>query len=111
MVRNKQMAPLPPSSIKDSSDDAQSLVIMFDDLKRNGKVLSDGAGEDKFLQFAINQELCRRRWVASEEEAQRLRIELQKAEQENKKLEMKLAQAREMLAAETNLRKKADNDR
>ena len=101
MVRNKQMAPLPPSSGKDCTDDALSLLIMFDDLKRHGKVLSDGSGEEKLLEFAIIQELCRRRWIASEEEAQRLKIELQSAEQENKKLEMKLAQAREMSATET----------
>ena len=29
---------------------------MFDDLKRNGKVLCDGAAEQKFLEFAINLE-------------------------------------------------------
>ena len=38
MVRNNQKAPLPPSCGKDCSDDTLSLLIMFDDLKRNGKV-------------------------------------------------------------------------
>ena len=38
MVRKNQMAPLPPSRGKDCSDDTLSLLIMFDDLKRNGKV-------------------------------------------------------------------------
>jgi len=84
---------------------------MFDDLNRNGKVLNDGVSEEKFLQFALNQEFCRKRWEASEIEVQRVQIELQNSEQEVRKLEMKLAQARDLLAGETNLRKRAEYDR
>merc|ERR1719318_787059 len=40
-----------------------------------------------------------------------MQIELQESEQEVKKLEMKLSQARELLAAESNARKKAESDR
>ena len=40
-----------------------------------------------------------------------MRIELQNSDQEIKKLEMKLKQAREMLAAETCMRKKSENER
>ena len=67
--------------------------------------------EEKFLQFALNQEFCRKRWEASEIEVQRVQIELQNSEQEVRKLEMKLAQARDLLAGETNLRKRAEYDR
>jgi len=117
MSRLKAMAPPPPPGGKSkntsggSTDPSLSLLMMFDDLKRNEKVLNDGAAEEKFLQFAINQEFCRKRWEASEIEVQRVQIELQTSEQEVRKLEMKLAQARELLASETSLRKKAENDR
>jgi len=117
MSRIKAMAPPPPVGGKskaissNSSSESLSLVLMFDDLVRNEKVLNDGATEEKFLQFAVNQEFCRKRWEAAELEAQRMQIELQESEQEVKKLEMKLNQARELLAAESNARKKAESDR
>jgi len=115
MSRLKAMAPPPPpggkSKSSTESSDSLSLLLMYDDLTRNDKVLNDGATEEKFLQFALNQEFCRRRWEASELEVQRVQIELQGSEQEVRKLEMKLAQARDLLAAETSLRKKAENER
>jgi len=120
MTRHKSMAPPPPpadkkprlmSASEASDPETVSLLMMFDDLIRNEKVLTSGDGDEKFLQFATNQELCRRRWEAAESETQRLAIELQKSEQEVRKLEMKLNQARDLLASETSLRKKAENDR
>eukprot|EP00092_Neocalanus_flemingeri_P040430 GFUD01044031.1.p1 GENE.GFUD01044031.1~~GFUD01044031.1.p1 ORF type:complete len:697 (-),score=180.39 GFUD01044031.1:226-2316(-) len=114
MSRQKGMAPPPPPGkpkVSFNSPDSTSLVLMFDDLSRNEKVLNDGTTEEKFLQFALNQEFCRKRWEASEIEVQRVQIELQSSEQEVRKLEMKLAQARELLASETSLRKKSENDR
>ena len=44
-------------------------------------MLNDGATEEKFHQFAINQEFCRKRWEAAEQEVQRVQIELQNSEQ------------------------------
>jgi len=115
MSRMKGMAPPPPPGGKAKSATSTSadlsLLLMFDDLTRNEKVLNDGTTEEKFLQFAINQEHCRKRWEAAEHEYQRLQIELQSSEQEVRKLEMKLNQARDLLASETSLRKKAENDR
>ena len=84
------MAPPPPpadkrprlmSAAEANEPETVSLLMMFDDLIRNEKVLTAGDGDEKFLQFATNQELCRRRWEAAESEAQRLAIELQKSEQ------------------------------
>ena len=96
------------------------------------QVLSSGAAEERFLQFASNQDLCRKRWEAAEVELQRLQIELQSSDQvsccstcgpdwtgclftlfcqEVKKLEMKLAQARELLQSESDLKKKAEQER
>ena len=45
------------------------------------QVLSSGAAEERFLQFASNQDLCRKRWEAAEVELQRLQIELQSSDQ------------------------------
>merc|ERR1719233_1380815 len=117
MSRLKAMAPPPPvgkskaTSSSISSSESLSHVLMFHDLVRNEKVLNDGATEEKFLQFAMNQEFCRKRWEAAEQEVQRIQIELQNSEQEVKKLEMKLHQARDLLASETSLRKRAENER
>jgi len=120
MSRHKGMAPPPPPADKRArimtpaearEPETVSLLMMFDDLCRNEKILSAGTGEEQFLQFASNQDLCRKRWEAAETETQRLAIELQKSEQEVRKLEMKLSQARELLSVETNLRKKAESER
>ena len=102
MSRMKGMAPPPPPGGKAKSATSTSadlsLLLMFDDLTRNEKVsfnnriftllflpllqvLNDGTTEEKFLQFAINQEHCRKRWEAAEHECQRLQIELQSSEQ------------------------------
>jgi len=122
MSRLKSMAPPPPpggsrqkvghTPRKDKETaETPSLILMFDDLIRNEKVLSSGAAEERFLQFASNQDLCRKRWEAAEVELQRLQIELQSSDQEVKKLEMKLAQARELLQSESDLKKKAEQER
>lgn len=119
MSRNKGIAPLPPrkpgfksSGVASTTQNpsADSLVLLFDELTRNGRVLQDGA-EDQFLQFAGNQSHCRKRWEHAEIEVNRVTLELQKCEAEVRKLEMKLGQARDLLAAETTLRKKAEQER
>jgi len=112
----KGMAPQPPSIkpkpiIKGSSESRQAMVLLFDELVRNELVLEEGSAEEKFLQFTVNQDFCRKRWEAAEVECQRLQIELQNTEQVVKKLEFNLNQAREILAGETSLRKKAENER
>ena len=84
MSRNKGFAPLPPKSRRQndkSEDEEKSLVLLFDELSRNSLVLCNGA-EEEFLQFAANQEFCRRRWLTAEAEVQRLSIELQSSETE-----------------------------
>jgi len=110
----KMLAPPPPKgrqlAIQPSQSSSESLVFMFDELTRNSKVLTEGT-EEQFLQFAINQEFCRQRWEAAESDVAKLRVELDTCEQEVRKMVMKLEQARDLLANETNLRKKAEQDR
>ena len=80
MARNKAFAPAPPvrakptvkfGGVSGSSEArspvnlANSLVLMFDELSRNSKVLREG-GEEQFLQFAVGQGHCRKRWVRLE---------------------------------------------
>ena len=77
MTRNKAFAPAPPvrakptvkfGGVSASSEPrspvnlANSLVLMFDELSRNSKVLREG-GEEQFLQFAVGQGHCRKRSV------------------------------------------------
>ena len=76
----------------------------------NLKVLAEGDGDGKFLQFASNQDHCRKRWEAAEREVMRLQLELQQSEQDVRKLEMKLNQARELHATEEKRRKKAESE-
>ena len=73
-------------------------------------MLAEGDGDSKFLQFASNQDHCRRRWEAAEREVIRLQLELQHSEQDVRKLEMKLNQARELHATEEKRRKKAESE-
>jgi len=112
------MAPPPPpqgkkqrltsSSESESQDpETHSLLVMFDELVRNEKVLTEGC-ESKFLHFANNQGLCRKRWEAAEIEVQRLSIELQKSEQEVRR---NLVAARQLHSTETDLRKRAEYER
>lgn len=124
MSRNKGFAPPPPARLKPGArlggraeaeppakrERPDSLVVLFDELTRNAKVLRE-SGEEQFLQFATCQEECRRRWQAAEGEVARVAEELQNCETEVHKLEMKLGQARDLLATETGLRKKAEQDR
>ena len=74
------------------------------------QVLAEGDGDCQFHKFASNQEHCRRRWQAAEREVIRLQLELQSSEQEVRKLEMKLNQARELHATEEKRRKKAEGE-
>ena len=73
--------------------------------------MAEGDGDSKFLQFANNQDHCRRRWEAAEREVIRLQLELQQSEQDVRKLEMKLNQARELHSTEEKRRKKAESEK
>ena len=88
-----------------------SLLTEFDDLMRNGKILTDGQAEKEFLKFVKSSESNRRRWEQSELECQRLDLELSKAQHEILGLETKLQQARSMVDNETSLRKRAEAER
>jgi len=126
MTRNKGAAPAPPvrpkptvkfsnsANANDGNSKAatgSSLVLLFDELTRNSRVLREGGCEEQFLQFAANQGLCRKRWHAAEGELLRMRTELERCEGEVRKLELKLEQARDLLSTETSQRKKAEQER
>ena len=95
MSRNKGFAPPPPARLKPGArlggraeaeppakrERPDSLVVLFDELTRNAKVLRE-SGEEQFLQFATCQEECRRRWQAAEGEVARAAEELQNCETE-----------------------------
>merc|ERR1719376_787774 len=98
------------TSAEANDPETVSLLMMFDDLVRNQKVLAEGDSDSRFLQFSTNQEHCRRRWAAAEREVIRLQLELQGSEQEVRKLEMKLSQARELHASKEKRRKKAESE-
>jgi len=87
-----------------------SLVVKFDELNRNGRVLQDPV-EKSFLSFVVNTGVNRRRWEHAELECQRLGIELTKASQEISSLEHKLSVARNMLDNEQSQRRKAEVER
>lgn len=87
-----------------------SLVLRYDQLTKNSRVLRQGM-EEKFLEFVINQGLCRESWGQAETELSRINLELKECKVEVTKLEVKLSQARDLLAAETGLRKKAEQER
>lgn len=86
------------------------MVVKFDELNRNGKVLQDPV-EQSFLSFVVNAGVNRRRWEHAELECQRLGIELTKASKEISSLEHKLSGARSMLDNEQSQRRKAEAER
>jgi len=91
-------------------DKSLSILAVYDDLVRNGAILTDGS-EPEFLTYVGNSEVSRQRWEHAELECQRLSIELTRCSQDISNLEHKLKHARLMLDNELHLRKKAEAER
>ncbi|KAK0076555.1 hypothetical protein PV325_005196 [Microctonus aethiopoides] len=88
-----------------------SIIATHDELVRCTNVLIHGSCEDEFLQFAINQEEMRQKWLASVQECQRLHCVLEKAHYESADLERKLSHARRLLDEEKRRRRNAEEQR
>ena len=65
----------------------------------------------EFLQFAINQEEMRQKWLASVQECQRLHSSLEKSHHESADLDRKLSHARRLLDEEKRRRRVAEEQR
>lgn len=65
----------------------------------------------EFLQFALNQEEVRQKWLASVQECQRLHSALDKAHRDNAGLDRKLSHARRNLEEEKRKRRVAEDQR
>ena len=63
------------------------------------------------MQFVINQEEVRQKWLTSVQECQRLHSALEKAHHESADLERKLSHARRLLDEEKRRRKTAEEQR
>ncbi|XP_014211402.1 rac GTPase-activating protein 1-like isoform X2 [Copidosoma floridanum] len=88
-----------------------SLLASYDELVRCTNVLINGSCEGEFLQFAINQEEIRQKWLASVQECQRLHSALEKAHHEAANLDRKLNHARRLLDEEKKKRRHAEDQR
>jgi len=88
-----------------------SLAVQFDELVKNRQILTSSQTEKKFLTFSAYAEENQQKWRKAELECQRLLAELAKSAQEIAVMDCKLKQAREMLQRESEMRKKAENDR
>ncbi|XP_025988190.1 rac GTPase-activating protein 1 [Solenopsis invicta] len=82
-----------------------TLLATYDELVRCTNVLINGACEEEFLQFALNQEEMRQKWLASVQECQRLHSALDKAHNEITSLDRKLRHARRNLEEENRKRR------
>lgn len=87
-----------------------SLLASYDDLIRCSTVLAQSSCEPEFIRFALNQEGCRQKWSAAVLEAQRLQVELEKANRNSSVLEAKLNHARHMLDKEKKKRLEAEGN-
>lgn len=65
----------------------------------------------EFIQFALNQEEMRQKWLASVLECQRLNSALDKAQRDNVSLDKKLSHARRNLEEEKYRRRAAEDQR
>lgn len=65
----------------------------------------------EFLQFAINQEEIRQKWLLSVQECQRLHAALEKSHQEASTLDKMLSHARRLLDEEKMKRRHAEDER
>ncbi|CAB0043409.1 unnamed protein product [Trichogramma brassicae] len=94
-----------------STPPALSILAAHDELTRCSNVLVNGSCEGEFLQFVINQEEIRQKWLTSVQECQRLHNALDKAHQEAADLDRKLCHARRLLDDEKKKRKIAEDER
>ncbi|XP_050458948.1 rac GTPase-activating protein 1-like isoform X1 [Cataglyphis hispanica] len=88
-----------------------SLLATYDELVRCSNVLINGSCEEEFLQFALNQEEMRQKWLMSEQECQRLHSALDKAQHEIAGLDRKLRHARRNLEEENRRRRVAEEQK
>ncbi|XP_043258750.1 rac GTPase-activating protein 1 [Colletes gigas] len=88
-----------------------SMLASHDEIVRCTDVLINGACEEEFLHFAINQEEMRQKWLASIQECQRLHSALDKAHQEAADLDRKLSHARRLLDEEKRKRRTVEEQR
>ncbi|EFN88757.1 Rac GTPase-activating protein 1 [Harpegnathos saltator] len=88
-----------------------SLLATYDELVRCTNILINESHEEEFLQFALNQEEMRQKWLASVQECQRLHSALDKAHRDNVGLDRKLSHARRNLEDEKRRRRAAEDQR
>lgn len=88
-----------------------SVLASLDEVVRCSNVLINGSCEEEFLQFAINQEEMRQKWLASVQECQRLHVALERAHHETTRLDRKLSHARRLLNEEKQMRRAAEEER
>ncbi|KAF7395155.1 hypothetical protein HZH68_009205 [Vespula germanica] len=88
-----------------------SVLASLDEVVRCSNVLINGSCEEEFLQFAINQEEMRQKWLASVQECQRLHIALEKSHHEATRLDRKLSHARRLLNEEKQMRRAAEEEK
>ncbi|KAI4480205.1 PREDICTED: rac GTPase-activating protein 1-like [Polistes canadensis] len=88
-----------------------SVLASLDEVVRCSNVLINGSCEEEFLQFAINQEEMRQKWLASVQECQRLHIALEKSHHETTRLDRKLNHARRLLNEEKQMRRAAEEEK
>ncbi|ELU10445.1 hypothetical protein CAPTEDRAFT_161236 [Capitella teleta] len=91
-------------------DSRLSLVAEFDDLIRNRGVLTAGI-ESEFLQFVINQDACRKKWLECDGSYSDLKDQIRSLVLENKTLQTKLKHARGTIDHEIKKRKRAESDK
>lgn len=88
-----------------------SVLASYDELVRCTNTLVNGSCEGEFLQFAINQEEMRQKWLTSVQECQRLHAALEKSHQEASILDKMLSHARRLLDEEKMKRRHAEDER
>lgn len=93
--------------MKESAMSVSSLVGAIDDIARCSSVLAEGI-EGEFIKFVAQQEECRKKWLAAENEAIRLKQDIAKITAENEALEVKLKHARSQVEIEIKKRMKAE---
>lgn len=84
-----------------------SLVNFFDDIVRSSSVLSEGI-EKEFIKIVSQQEDCRKRWSAEQDELLELRKVTAKLKAENEALQVKLKHARNEQVTEQKKRQRAE---
>ena len=100
MKHKKDPAPAVPKS---------SLVMTFDNLTRNSRILNEGS-EKQFLVFVRNAKEMRRKWQFCEAERKRLSAELNEKNKEIIAKDLKIKQARELVDSEKKKRTRLETN-